>query len=77
MCIINIHKCCCWSVGQSCLTVCHSMNCITVALPDPHHLLEFAQVHVHCIGDAVQPCHPLTSSSLSALDLAQHQRLFQ
>ena len=33
--------------------------------PVPHHLLEFAQVHVHCISDAVQPSHPLTSSSPS------------
>ena len=39
------------------------------------HLLEFAQVRVHCIADAVQPSHPLTPSS--ALDLSQHQELFQ
>ena len=45
-------------------------------LPVPHHLLEFAQVHVHCIRDAVQPSHPLTSSS-SALSLSQQQGLFQ
>ena len=77
MCIINIHKCCCWSVGQSCLTVCHSMNCITVALPDPHHLLEFAQVHVHCICDVIQASQSLMPSSLSALNLSQHQGLFQ
>ena len=34
-------------------------------LPIPHHLLEFAQVHVHCIGDAIQPSHPLLPSSAS------------
>ena len=34
--------------------------------PVPHHLLEFAQVHVHCISDAVQPSHPLMPSSPSA-----------
>ena len=45
-------------------------------LPVPHHLLKFAQVHVHCIGDAIQPS-PLTPSSPSALNLSQHQGLFQ
>ena len=43
----------------------------------PHHLLKFAQVHVHCIGDAIQPSHPLTLSFPSALSLSQHQGLFQ
>ena len=47
------------------------------SLPVPHHLLEFAQVRVHCIGDAIQPSHPLTPSSPSALSLSQHQGLFQ
>ena len=45
-------------------------------LPIPHHLLEFAQILVHCIGDAIQLSHPLMSSS-SALNLSQHQGLFQ
>ena len=36
----------------------------------PHHLLKFAQVHVHCIGDAIQPSHPLTLSFPSALSLS-------
>ena len=43
--------------------------------PSPHYLPGFAQVHVHCIGDAVQPS--LTPSSRSALDLSQHQGFFQ
>ena len=38
---------------------------------------EFAQVHVHCISDAIQPCHALMPSSPSALNLSQHQGLFQ
>ena len=38
---------------------------------------EVCQVHIHCIGDAIQPSHPLTSSSPYALNLSQHQRLFQ
>ena len=41
------------------------------------YLPKFAQVHVHCIGDAIQPSHPLMPSSLSALSLPQHQGLFQ
>ena len=36
----------------------------------PYHRPEFAQVHVHCISDAVQPSHPLTISSPSALNLS-------
>ena len=44
--------------------------------PFTHHLLEFAQVHVHCINDAIQPSHPLMPSSPSALNLSQHQGLF-
>ena len=43
----------------------------------PTHLPNFAQVHVHCIGDAIQPSHPLTPSYPSALSLSQHQGLFQ
>ena len=43
----------------------------------PSHLPKFAQVHVHCIGDAIQPSHPLMSSSLSGLNISQHQALFQ
>ena len=35
------------------------MDCSTPGLPVPYHLPEFAQVHVHCIDDAIQPPHPL------------------
>ena len=42
-----------------------------------HHLLELAQTHVHLVGDAIQASHPLPSSSLPALNLSQHQSLFQ
>ena len=69
--------CCCCSVTQSCPTLCDPMDCSTPGLPVPHHLPEFAQHHVHCIGDAVQPSHPLTPSSPSALNFSQHQELFQ
>ena len=46
-------------------------------LPVPHHLPEFAQVNVHCIGDTIQASNLLMPSSPSALDLFQHQGLFQ
>ena len=44
--------------------------------PVPHHLPKFSQVHVHFMGDAIQPSHPLMPSSPSALNLSQHQSLF-
>ena len=46
-------------------------------LPVPHHLPEFVQVPIHCINDAIQPSHHLMPSSPSALNLFQHQGLFQ
>ena len=64
------------SVAQSCPTLCNRMGCGMPVFPVPHHLPEFAQVHVHCIGDAIQPSHPLVPSSPSALNLSQHQGLF-
>ena len=59
---------CCCSVTQSCPTLCDPMDCSTPGLPVPYHLPEFAQVHVHCVGDVVQPSCPLTPSSPSALN---------
>ena len=68
---------CCCLVAQLCLTLCDPMNCSTPGFPVPHHLPELAQPHVHCIGDAVRPSHPLMPSSPSALNLSQHQGLLQ
>ena len=42
-----------------------------------HQLLEFTQTHVRRVGDAIQPSHPLSSPFPSALNLSQHQGLFQ
>ena len=50
------------------------MDHSTPDLPVPYHLLELAQVHVHCISDAIQPSHLLMPSS--AFDLSQLQGLF-
>ena len=46
------------SVAQSCLTLCHPMDCSTPDLPVHHQLPEPAQTHVHRVGDAIQPSHP-------------------
>ena len=72
---IIICKClCCFrSVTQSCLTLCDPMDCSRKGFLVPHYLPEFVQIHVHCISDAIQPSHPLTLSSPSALNLFQHQ----
>ena len=65
------------SVAQSCLTLCNPMNHSTPGLPVHHQLLEFTQTHVHRVGDAIQPSHPLSSPSPPALNLSQHQGLFK
>ena len=41
------------SVAQSCLTLCDPMGCSTPGSPVLHYLLEFAQIHVHWISDAI------------------------
>ena len=48
-----------------------------LGFPVYHQLLELAQTYVHCVGDAIQPSHPLLSPSPPALNLSQHQGLFQ
>ena len=65
------------SVAQSCLTLCDPMNCSTPGLPVYHQLPEFTQTHVHLVGDAIQPSHPLSSRSPPAPNPPQHQSLFQ
>ena len=46
------------------------MDCSMPGFPVLYHLLKLAQVHVHCIGDAIQPSHSLTLSSPSVLNLS-------
>ena len=53
------------------------MNRSTPGLPVHHQLLEFTQTHVHRVGDAIQPSHPLSSPSPPALNISQHQGFFQ
>ena len=65
------------SVAQSCPTLWDPMDCSTPGFPGHHQLPELSQTHVHWVGNAIQPSHPLLSPSLSALNLSQHQGLFQ
>ena len=51
------------SVVQSCPTLCAPMNLSTPGFPVHHQLPEFTQTHVHRVGDAIQPSHPLSSPS--------------
>ena len=53
------------------------MDYSTPGFPVLHYLLEFAQIHVHWVSDALQPSHPLSFPSPPALNLSQHQSLFQ
>ena len=65
------------SVAQSCLTLCNPINRSTPGLPVHHQLLELTQTHIHRVGDAIQPPHPLSSPSPPAPNPSQHQSLFQ
>ena len=60
---------------QSCAALCDPMDCSTPGFPVHHQLPKLAQTHVHRVGDAIQPSHPL--SSPSAFSLSQHHGLFQ
>ena len=64
------------SVTQSYLTLCDPMD-YTPGFPVHHQLPECAQTHVHRVSDAIQPSHPLSSPFPPALNLSQHQGLFQ
>ena len=65
------------SVAQLCPTLCDSMNRSTPGLPVHHQLQKFTQTHVHWVGDAIQPSHPLSSPSPPTFNLSQHQGLFK
>ena len=65
------------SVTQSCPTLCNPMDYSMPGLPAHHQLQELTQTHVHWVGDATQPSHPLSSPFPPALNLSQHQGLFQ
>ena len=56
---------------------CDPKDCSMSGLPVRHQFLEFTQIHVHWVGDAFQPSHPLSSPSPPTFHLSQHQGLFQ
>ena len=76
MCTLPLYRCCC-SVPRLCPTLFDLMDCGTRGFPVLHHLLEFAQTHVHWVDDVIQPSQPLLLPSPPALNLSQHQGLFQ
>ena len=68
-----------WSevkVAQSCPNLCDPMDCNVLGFSILHHLLVFAQTHVHWVGNDIQPSRPLLSLSPPAFNLSQHQGHF-
>ena len=65
------------SVAELGLALCDPMDCSIPGLPVRHQLPEPTQIHVHRVGDAIQPSHPLSSPSPPAFNLSKHQGLFQ
>ena len=71
------HQYCCCLVAKLCSTLCDPVDC---SMPDVSVLLcllEFAQTHVYCVSNAIKSSHPLLPPSPPALNLSQHQGLFQ
>ena len=68
---------CLCSDAQSCLTLRDPKDCSTPALPVHHQFPEFTQTHVHWVGDAIQPSHPLSSPSSPVFNLFPNQGLFK
>ena len=56
---------------------CDPMDCSTPGFPVHHQLPELTQTHVHRVGDAIQPSHPLSSPPPPAFSFSQHQGLCQ
>ena len=75
--IFKSFTCCCCSVTRSFQALCDPVDYSPPGLPVPHHLLEFSQVHVHWIGDVIQPSYLLLPSSPAAFNFSQHQGFFQ
>ena len=73
---VTLPYCCC-SVSKSCPGLCDPTYCTLLGFPVLCYLPEFAQIHVHRVGGAIQLSHPLSPPSPPALNLFQHQGLFQ
>ena len=81
---LHMHVCVCVYIYQfssvqslSRVGLYNPMICSTPGLPVHHQLPESTQTHVHRVGDAIQPSHPLSSPSPPAFNLSQHQGLFK
>ena len=64
-------------ITKLCLTLCDRMDCSTPGFPVFHYLPEFEQTHVHWVSDDILPSRPPSPPSPLALNLSQHQSLFQ
>ena len=69
---IQNNACCC-SVDKQCPTFCEPMDCSMPGFPVLHYLPKFAQTHVHCVNDAIQPSHSLFPPSPHALNHSASQ----
>ena len=76
VCALDLHRwqiiiskciCCYCSVAKSCLTLCNPTDCSMPGFPILNHLLEFPQIHVHWVSDAIQPSHSLQGSSYTTI----------
>ena len=65
-----------FSSVQLCSNLCDSMDSSKPGLPVHHQLIEFTQTHIHWVGDAIHPPHPLLSPP-PTFNLSQHQGLFK
>ena len=65
------------SVTQSCLTLFDAIDHSMPGFPVYHQLLELTKIHVHWVGDAIQPSYPLSSPSPPTFNHSQYQGLFQ
>ena len=62
---------------KSCPTFCDPIDCSTQDFPILCYHLQFAHIHVHRVGDAIQPSHLLTPPSSFVFNISEHQSLFQ
>ena len=61
----------------NCVWLCDPMDCSMPGFRVYHQLPELTQTHVHPVGDAIQPSHPLSSPSPPTFNLSQHQDFFK
>ena len=62
-----------FSSVQLCLILCDPIDCSMPGFPVHHQPPELGQTHLHQVGDAIQPSHPLSSPSPPSFNLLQHQ----